>query len=156
MPKQRVVCVGNDICHDDGVARMVGQTLEDDPRLPKGVEIVHIAEFGLSALDAFLSAEQVVLVDAVTTGNRPGTCSVVSRLDFVPEATCSIGHAITLGSMLELVAHLQPAGCVPEVSVVGIEAENLAPFGTTLSPAVLEAVPKAVELVLSILGRHCA
>jgi hydrogenase maturation protease len=149
---QRVVCVGNELCHDDGVAFAVSRALRAQAPTLEGVEIVHIAEFGLSSLDAFLDVEHVIVVDAVTTGSQPGNCHRLDTLEFAPSSTCSIGHAISLSSMLELVSHLQGTERTPRVTVVGIEAENLLPFGTTLSPAVQAAVPKAVELVLLALG----
>jgi hydrogenase maturation protease len=149
---QRVVCVGNSLCHDDGVASAVGQLLESHATMLGSFEVVHVAEIGLACLDAFLGVEHVVVVDAVVTGNPPGDCRVLANLEFTPRATCSIGHAVTLASLLELAAQLAPKDRAPRVTVIGIEAENLEPFGTTLSPSVLAAVPQAVELVLLVLG----
>lgn len=149
--RKRVVCVGNELCHDDGVAAAIGRALE--PYVDSAdLEIVFAAEFGLSTLDAFLDVEQVVVVDAITTGGAPGACSLHEDLDFVPSATCSIGHAITLSSLIELVARLRDDAVPPRVSVVAVEAENLAPFGIRLSPQVQQAIPHAVKLVLQALS----
>lgn len=151
MPRQRVVCVGNPLCHDDGVAYAVANVLETSVGSHEDVEIVTIAEFGLSSLDAFLDVEHVVVVDAVTTGHQPGSCRKLEQVAFSPSATCSVGHAISLSSMLELVEHLQGPEQLPRVTVIGIEALDLTPFGTALSEPVAAAVPKAVELVLTAL-----
>ncbi len=151
MTLHRVICVGNELCHDDGVAFAVGRALKAHVPALEGVEITDIAEFGLSSLDAFLGVEHVIVVDAVTTGNQPGSCSKLDTLEFAPSSTCSIGHAISLSSMLELVAYLQGAARTPQVTVIGIEAANISPFGTALSEAVQAAVPQAVELVLQAL-----
>jgi hydrogenase maturation protease len=113
--------------------------------------VLEAGEFGLSCLDAFLGASQVVVVDAITTGDPPGHCKVWTEPSFMPSATCSIGHAVSLASMLELVSQLEDV-CCQRVSVVGIEAADLTPFGTTLSPSVREAIPKAVQLVLGELA----
>lgn len=153
MPQQRVVCVGNPLCHDDGVAFVVRAALTPSLSSRTDVELVDIADFGLASLDAFLNVEHVVVVDAVTTGRSPGTCRVLETLEFAPKMTCSVGHAVSLASMLELVALLQGVERTPKVSVVGIEAENLMPFGTAISSAVRAAVPKAVELVLAALSQ---
>lgn len=151
MARRRVLCVGNDLCHDDGVASVVGRQLESCVTAVDDVEVIHAAEFGLSILDVFLDVDRVVIVDATITGRAPGSCYVIDGGEFAPAASCSIGHAITISSMLELVARISPSGTFPRVSMIGIEAENLAPFGTTLSPKVEAAVPLAVELVLSAL-----
>jgi len=152
VPQQRVICVGNDLCHDDGVAGAVGRALELHRDALGTVEIVHLAEFGLSSLDALLNVDHVVVVDALVSGHQPGTCRIIEDSGYTPSATCSIGHAVTLGSILELVARLSPDGHAPRVTVVGIEAENLEPFGSSLSPAVQTAVPVAVEMVCRELG----
>lgn len=151
--RKRVVCVGNELCHDDGVAAAVGRALEPYVNLAD-LEIVFAAEFGLSTLDAFLDVQQVVVVDAITTGGVPGACSLHADLDFMPSATCSVGHAITLSSLLELVARLRDDATPPRVSVVAVEAENLAPFGICLSPRVQQAIPLAVELVLQAVSEQ--
>jgi hydrogenase maturation protease len=136
--------VGNEICHDDGVAFVVARRLRE---LAVPASVIEVGEFGLSCLDAFLDAAQVVVVDAIATGLPPGHCQLFENTSFIPEATCSVGHAISLASMLELVAEL--SADVPRVSVVGIEAEDLSPFGERLSPKVRAAVPEALRLVLA-------
>lgn len=147
MVVRRVVCVGNELCSDDGVAMLVAQALEACADLAEHLEILRIPEFGLSCLDAFRGAEQIIVVDAVVRGDPAGTCSIVERPMLRPRATCSVGHAISLPSLLELVAHLDSTSRVPAVTVIGIEAEDLTPFSTSVTPAVLAAVPRAVALV---------
>lgn len=142
MKLRRILCVGNLLCHDDGVALVIAQRLRE-ARVP--AEVIEAGEFGLSCLDAFQGAEQVIVVDAVSTGAPPGTCALYSDLSFIPSSTCSVGHAISLASMLELVRTLGER--VPRVSVIGIEAACLSPFGTRLSDAVEAAIPAAIELV---------
>jgi hydrogenase maturation protease len=145
MNRRRVLCVGNVLCNDDGVALAIAERLRAES---VDAAILEAGEFGLSCLDAFTGASQVVVVDAVTTGDPPGLCKVWTDPSFIPSSTCSIGHAISLSSMLELVSELG-GGAIPRVSVVGIEAENLAPFGSVMSQPVLDAIPQAVKLVLS-------
>jgi hydrogenase maturation protease len=148
MKLRRVLCVGNALCHDDGVALAVAEQLRNRH---VDATILEAGEFGLSCLDAFTGARQVVVVDAVTTGKRPGQCAVWNDLSFIPSSTCSVGHAVSLSSMLELVGTLS-GNIVPRVSVVGIEAENLNPFGYEMTEAVRNAIPEAVQLVLSELA----
>ncbi|HMA92685.1 MAG TPA: hydrogenase maturation protease, partial [Polyangiaceae bacterium] len=88
--RKRVVCVGNELCHDDGLAAAIGRILESSLDTSQ-VEVVFAAEFGLSTLDAFLDVQQVVVVDAIATGGAPGTCCLHEDLSFIPSATCSIG-----------------------------------------------------------------
>lgn len=149
MKSRRVVCVGNALCTDDGVALAVAEALEARTDLPQDVEILRVPEFGLSCLDAFRGVAQVVVIDAVAMGAPPGTCSVLENPELLPRASCSVGHATSLTALLELVEQLDAGQQTPSVTVVGIEAGCLAPFCTTLTPAVHEAIPKAVELVMA-------
>ncbi|HEY5961739.1 MAG TPA: hydrogenase maturation protease, partial [Polyangiaceae bacterium] len=115
--------------------------------------IVRVAELGLSSLDAFLEVEHVIVVDAVVTGRQAGSCSYLSQLAFAPSASCSIGHAVPLDALLTLVDALGSDGQAPGVTIVGIEAVDLSPFGTNLTPEVEAAVPKAIALVRAAIDR---
>jgi hydrogenase maturation protease len=145
---RRVLCVGNSLCHDDGVAFAIADSLRE---LGIDAEILEAGEFGLDCLDVFIGASHVVIVDAVCTNEAPiGHCTVLSDPTIIAKGTCSIGHAITVSAMLELVRTLEH-GRLPKVRLVGIEAGNLAPFGTTLSPAVRASIPAAIRAIFTAL-----
>ncbi|MBN1609457.1 MAG: hydrogenase maturation protease [Polyangiaceae bacterium] len=151
-----VVCAGNELGRDDGIGIRVGRVLRRLD-LPDGVEVRFFLELGWELLDLMRASVRVVVVDATCFGRRPGTCSV-SRLEALEPADRSpLGcHGLGLPLLAEMARQLSPEAALPQVTLVGIEAERLDGFSTELSPSVREALPKAVGLVLSEIGASAA
>jgi hydrogenase maturation protease len=133
-----VIGLGNEWRGDDGVgievARRVGGRMF-------GGEPIGIIE----ALDG---EDDVVLVDAVSTGASPGTLfTFEASSDPLPTPIfgASSTHALGLAEALELARTL---GRLPrKVVVYGVEAESFG-FGKGLSAAVAEAADRLTEEVL--------
>lgn len=105
---------------------------------------------------AWESHEQVVVVDASVSGAEPGTVQVieVGAAPVAPRTWAALGvggtHAFGLGEAVELARVL---GRLPgQVRLVLVEARDFAP-GAPLSVPVADAVPRAVDAVLAVLGR---
>jgi hydrogenase maturation protease len=99
--------------------------------------------------------EQVVVVDAVVSGAEPGTVHVVEvgAAPVAPQTWAALGvggtHAFGLGEAVELARVL---GRLPaHVWLVLVEARDVTP-GAPPSAAVADAVPQALDAVLSALG----
>jgi len=112
-------------------------------------------------------AELVIVVDAVRSGARPGTVSVIdvspeeippkedAGFPRTPTSAGASTHGIGLSGALRLARAI---GSAPRrVVVVGIEGVDFE-RGTGLSPTVEQAVPQAVERVLALIGevQSCA
>lgn len=145
-----VVGLGRSDCGDDGVGPAVADAVA--ARSPGRTGVVVRTEDPTALLDLWEGHDHVVVVDAVVTGDVPGT---VHRLDLGSDApplssrawaeTGRAGtHAFGLAATVELgrALHRLPR----RVVVVGVEAGCL-DLGTTLSSPVAEAVEAAVELV---------
>jgi hydrogenase maturation protease len=140
--------LGNADRGDDGVGpevagRLVGRVLP-------GVRVVSPAE-PVDLLDDGDTADLVVVVDAVRSGRPPGTLMVRdANREPLPSWTGSGGtHALGLDAAVEL---LRALGRMPhQLVLVGVEAADFRP-GAPLSPAVRQAVPAAVGLVVAVAG----
>jgi hydrogenase maturation protease len=135
-----VVGLGNAWRGDDGAGPAVAQALDDDPRV-----LVHEGE-PIALLDAWAGADEVILVDAVSSAAAAGT---VHRLDlhtaaFPRELARSSTHAFGLAETIELARELDRLP--PRLTVYGIEAEDVS-AGDELSAPVRAAV-EAVRLEL--------
>jgi hydrogenase maturation protease len=133
-----VIGLGNEWRRDDGVGLEVARRV--------GGCLLHGEPIGL--VDAIQAHDEVVLVDAVSSGATPGT---LYRFEAGSEALptplfgASSTHALGLAEAVELARSL---GRLPtRVLVYGIEGENFG-FGTVLSPAVAEAADRLAEEVL--------
>jgi hydrogenase maturation protease len=153
-----VVGLGNRDRGDDAVGPLVaGRVAEQlDGDLPAVKVVEHEDPTGL--LDIWADADLAVVVDALRTGEEPGTVVVLEAgaeaepLPAAPWAGPSRGgtHALGLAASVGLARAL---GRLPRrLVVVGISAEDFA-NGTTPSPAVAAAVPRAVDAVLDVLHR---
>jgi hydrogenase maturation protease len=107
-------------------------------------------------MERLTGATRVILIDAIFTGRAPiGTVSQITMGD-LPDLTTghsasihdtSLHNALSVGRSMDI-----PLPEDEQVIIVAIEAENVYDFSEQLSPAVANAVPEAVALVMELLG----
>ena len=142
----RIIGCGNTDRGDDGAGILVARRLRD-----LGLDAMEHSGDGFALLELWHGSDDVVLVDAVASGQAPGTVSVwdavaqplksqncrCSTHDFGPAEAIEIGRAL---------------GRLPQrVRIYGIEAAQLEP-GSAASPEVLEAVDRLVGELESAAG----
>jgi hydrogenase maturation protease len=71
--KTLVLGVGNLLLSDDGVGVHTIQRLQEVARLPEGVQVVDGGTSGLDLLHYLEGVSHMIIVDAVETGQAPGT-----------------------------------------------------------------------------------
>jgi hydrogenase maturation protease len=93
------------------------------------------------------------VIDAIQTGSaEPGTIRRL-RVDDMPTQRSASAHDVNLPTALEIGRRAgQTLPPDEDIHLVGIEAADILNFGERLTPAVEAAVPRAVALVLEILG----
>jgi hydrogenase maturation protease len=144
-----VLGVGNELCGDDALGVLVARALSHNPP-PGGVQIVEAAVGGVDLLFDMEGAARAIIADAVDMGAEPGTLRVFRPDDVeavLPGAVASLHH-VGLAEVLKLGAAV---GIQPEVWVVGVQPRGVRP-GDELSPAVADAVPRAVAAVRRLLA----
>jgi hydrogenase maturation protease len=153
-----VVGLGNPDRGDDAVGAEVARAVAD--RGLPGVRVVeHEDPTGL--LDVWAGHDPVVVVDAVRSGDLPGTVHQLETGDGAPpmqsrawSATGRGGtHAFGLGAAVELARalHRLPARLV----VIGVEADTFE-YGAPLAGPVAAAVQPAADRVLAVLAEVSA
>jgi hydrogenase maturation protease len=169
--KTLVVGLGNPILGDDGVGWRVAEEVKRRLQisdfgfqieraetqsaicdLQSAIEVDCFALGGLSLMERMVGYDRAIVIDAVTTGQPPGTVSRF-RLDELPDfstAHTSAAHDTSLQNALR-VGRTMGAQLPDEVVVVGVEAQSVYDFSETLSPPVAEAVPVAARRVLELL-----
>ena len=162
--KTLIIGLGNPILGDDGVGWVIAEKVakllpvstkgQEEDGVPS-IEIDFASLGGLSLMERLTDTERVILIDSIFTGLKPvGTVSQFT-LEDLPDLTAghsasahdtSLRNALNVGRSM----HIN----LPEdrnVIIVAIEAENVYDFSEELSPAVAEAVPKALKTVLDLL-----
>ena len=69
-----VLGIGNLVMSDDGVGVMVAQRLQAGFRFPGHVEILDGGTLGLDLLPKLENITNLIMIDAVETGQKAGTC----------------------------------------------------------------------------------
>lgn len=141
----RIIGLGNEFRGDDAVGLLAARLIRE--RVGSHTHVIETETAGVELLDLMKGAPTVLLIDAVRSGNIPGT---IHRFDasagpIAPELFPRSTHAIGVGEALELARTL---GVLPHrVIVYGIEAGDT-DIGHPLSPEVGHALQEVVQLVL--------
>lgn len=139
MNQPLVIGIGNPDRADDGVGWQVARTLEGvtDTALSHG-DPAHL-------LDLWEGRDAVILVDAVVTGGRPGSLTVLDLTDHDPPAGVGSsthdlgpGMAVALGRALGRLPHT--------LLLVGVEAADFTP-GSSPAGGTATGAHRAVELI---------
>jgi hydrogenase maturation protease len=139
-----VAGIGNIFLGDDAFGVEVAQRLAATP-VPAGVEVVDVGIRGVHLAYQLMDGyDELLLVDAVSRGDAPGTVTIVepSVDTLMPEPLDP--HRLEPGPLL---ASVHALGAMPaRVVLVGCEPADLAE-GMGLSPTVADAVEPAVAAV---------
>jgi hydrogenase maturation protease len=148
-----VLCLGNDILRDDGVGWAIADALEG--HVPSDVIVRRSALSGFYLLDELAGWDAVVVVDAVRTGaHAPGTVLSFPFEALRTEAGPS-PHAVGLPTVVAL--GRQSGVPLPDaIHIVAVEVDDMESFCEGLTPAVRDAVPRAVDVIRSLIVRASA
>ena len=145
-PKVLVLGIGNLVMSDDGVGVKVVQKLQREYRFAETVEIMDGGTLGLDLLPKLEGIERLIVVDAVETGEKPGTCVrlVGEELPIALETKVS-PHQMGLKDLLsvaELIGH-SPR----EMVLIGVQPGSIE-MDTELTPEVEAKVDELARMVL--------
>ncbi|HID93351.1 MAG TPA: hydrogenase maturation protease [bacterium (Candidatus Stahlbacteria)] len=141
----KIIGCGNILKGDDGVGVYVLRELKK-LNLPDEVELIDVGTQSLNILSYVGDAEEVIIIDAVMSGNKPGTiyCNTAEELtlsntDFISSHELKWYHILAVGS--KIMENLKS-----KVTVFGIEVGNVK-TEIGLSPELKATIPKVVNLI---------
>lgn len=152
-----VLGLGNPLMGDDGLGLAALARLRAEFELPKEVDLVDGGTWGMNLLHLIEGAERLVLLDAILTGDLPGTVIFLER-DELPRffAHKLSPHQIDLREVLALA---EWRGHLPRQLVsIGIQPLRVE-LGEMLSLPVANAMESLVERTVAQLegwGHVCA
>lgn len=141
-----ILGIGNLLMADDGVGVRIAQGLSSRYRFPSGVKVLDGGTLGLDLLPRLEGIERLLVVDAVETGDKPGTMVRLTGEDIPLALETKVSpHQMGLKDLLT-VAALQ--GNVPSEMVLwGVQPASIE-LDMVLSPDVAEKMPLLEEKVL--------
>ena len=136
-----VIGLGNPLLTDDGVGLELLEALRADGWVD--VDLVDGGTWGLSLLPTLADADRVLVLDAVRSGNVPGTVVRGSNDDIPRLYRYPLSpHQIDLS---EVLAAAEMSGGLPEhVEVIGVEPASTDGPCVELTEAVAASVPRAL------------
>ena len=141
----RIIGLGNEFRGDDAIGLLAARRLQGI--VGDRIEVIEAEMAGVELLELMKGARVALLIDAVRSGQAPGT---IHQLDvsfgpIAPELCPRSTHAVGVAETLELARTL---GVLPsKVIVYGVEAADTE-MGDPLSPHVNHALSEVVQLVL--------
>lgn len=147
-----VLGLGNDLLSDDAVGLCVVRELAQTGLDHEEVDLRETSEMGLALLDWLTGYRAAVIVDSIQTGKMPpGTvheleAAELSRLTGRTPHFLGVADTLALGRQLGLPMPHQ-------VWIIAIEVADPFRLGTTMTPAVQQAVPVAVHRVRQLLQK---
>jgi len=150
-----VLGLGNPILSDDGIGCHVALALKEKLKDPE-IDVMEASIAGLDFLDLLARYDRAIIIDAIQT--REGTPGQVYR--FEPDMLASTRHASTphdvnLATALELGRKLG-LPLPREITIFGIETEDVTSFSEECTPEVMKAVPACVSMIIQELKMGCA
>lgn len=155
--KTIIIGLGNPILGDDGVGWRVAEEISNSKsNLPQSVDVDCLSVGGLALMEHMAGYDQAILIDALQTGSKtPGTVLLLS-LDDLPDQFAghlSSTHDVNLVTALNLGREMGLQ--IPnQIIIIGIEAKRVYDFSEEMSTDMKRAIPKAVELIHTILTSH--
>lgn len=150
--KTLVVGLGNPILGDDGVGWVVAEAVKQHLPLEVPVDVDCLSLGGISLMERLIGYDRAILVDAFICEQEPGSI-IVSKLEDLPGYSAfhlTSAHDMSLQNAMKL--GTQMGAKLPEdVTVIGVSARHVYDFSEELSPPVLDAVPKTVQMVVELL-----
>jgi hydrogenase maturation protease len=140
-----VLGLGNVLLADDAVGVRAVEALERDFESPPGVRILDGGTLGLALLGELTEARRIVLLDAVATGDPPGTLVRLDGDEVEPAVRGRLSpHQIGVADLLDALRLLDR---VPEsITLLGVTPATIE-LQTELSPAVSGALPALITTV---------
>lgn len=137
-----VIGIGNTILSDDGVGVHAARLLQGDPRVPAGVTILDGGTIGLELIPYAWNASRVLLLDAVNSGDIPGTLTRMTGRDLLGVTGGWSAHQL---GVTDLISALTLASANPQdIIVLGVQPAGT-DWGTRLSPSVEGALASLVD-----------
>jgi hydrogenase maturation protease len=148
MAPQRILVlgVGNILLKDEGVGVRVIEQLQATYSFSSNVRLMDGGTLGIRLLDDITAADHLIVVDAVRNKQPPGT---LYRLLAEELKLCvSFKNSLHQTGLLETLAYAEMLEQRPTTVVVGIEPEDITPWGTELTPTVMARVKDLLGKVI--------
>ena len=137
-PSIAIIGLGNLLMCDDGVGVHAIRALEKER--PEDVVLADVGTAILHCQHLFEEADEIIAIDAVCAGDKPGTIYSFDAID------AELSHQPTLHDIgLRALIELMPEQSRPNVTILGVEPEKVE-YSMELSQTVSNVLPHVVKI----------
>lgn len=148
-PRTLVLALGNPIRSDDGVGIAALRLLEEDPRVPGGVDLLEGGTKGLELVSYVSGMSRLLVLDAVDVGAAAGTIVCIQGKELVSLSGNGNVHDLALADILNA---LRLLGQEPEETVLLGVQPGSTELSASLSKRVESSLPLLVEAAIAQLS----
>lgn len=150
-PKVLVLGVGNLLLKDDGVGVHLINALRETP-FPDNVQLIDAGTVSHQLIPLFHETDYLILVDAVSANDVPGSIYRFSPddLNFFPTEYKWSLHEMNLIDILQMA---EMTGAKPDTIIIGVQPKDASSWSLELSDEVAAVLPRVRELVVEELKR---
>ena len=145
MIRVKIIGIGNEDRHDDGLGMVIVRKLKD--RVQQDVKIIEARLEAAELLDSWEDAEKVILIDAVNGLEKVGKIYrfLANKEPFPSEFSNYSTHTLSLNQVIELARNLNELP--PELIIYGIQGKNFK-VGRGLSNELNGNIKDVISLIL--------
>lgn len=141
-----VLGIGNLLWADEGFGVRCVEELHRAYDVPEGVRLMDGGTQGLYLVQYVQRATNMLVFDAIDWGDAPGTLRVI-RGDDVPRFMGAKKMSLHQTGFQDVLAAAELMGSVPtNITLIGIQAEELEDWGGSLRPSIKAKMPEALAL----------
>lgn len=150
--KIAIIGVGNILLKDEGTGVRVVRELENEYAFTPHVSLIDGGTDGPHLTSLVADFDEIIVIDAVEGGEKPGTLYKfnLNQISFDVPTHLSI-HQM---GVLEALNEVKLLGKEPKVTFIGVEPQDISPWGMDLSPVIEEKIPEIIALVLKELSER--
>lgn len=145
MKRVKIIGVGNEDRHDDGLGIVIARQLKEI--VQPGVTVIEARREAMELLESWKDTEKVIMIDAVNgTGKVGKVYRFSANKDPLPRNFSNYStHTFSLDQVIELARNLN--GLPPELIIFGVQGKNYK-VGRGLSKELNGSIKHVVSLML--------
>jgi hydrogenase maturation protease len=141
-----ILGVGNILLKDEGFGVHAVNHLSQHYSFSENVKILDGGTLGIRLLSNIQESDYLIVIDVMSEGNPPGTIKKLSGDELLSRISLKSSlHQVTFSETLAL-ARLE--GYLPETVVYAVEAVDMNPWGTELTPIIASKINPVTSMVL--------
>jgi hydrogenase maturation protease len=153
MPRVLILGIGNLLWADEGFGVRAVEALNRFHEFPATVKLMDGGTQGLYLIEHVMSADILVVFDAVDYGLAPGALKLAEDAD-VPRFLGAKKMSLHQTGFQEVLATAELLGKAPQhLLLIGVQPVELEDFGGSLRPQLKAQIPAAIGHALSYLAR---